>query len=278
MRRSLDGVFPKLPAGDAVWRCAAGPDQTPVSATIAVGPTVVLAAEVIALGPLTGPLACAIAAEHDGLLFGRFRHDGTAIVAEQAILGGHTLHDQEVRIATWAVGWTAGAYRARWERHAAGAAIGGDLPVSQVEPRRGADERIASTTTRVERILNERFESFLHDPHWGYHGAFGSARVFVTVRHTLEVSTAVIVSSPILSGVELTDALALELHAIAAERHYGRFAFAADRAELWFEHAVLGDDLDAEELLVAIDAVASVADREDDALQARHGGRRYADL
>lgn len=113
---------------------------------------------------------------------------------------------------------------------------------------------------------------------WGFHGGFGSTRVFVTVRHTLETSTAVLVSSPVLIGLDLTDALALDVHAIAASHPLGRFAYSDDRAELWCEHAILGDDLDPEELEAAVDAVAAIADGQDERLQAAYGGRRYADL
>jgi len=279
--RALEGTFETLPAGDAAWRCAVGPDRVPVAVRItgAEGPPVVTLSSVVTEAPaLTGRLAQAIAREHDGLLFGRFRHDGGAIVVEQAILGGHTLHAREVQIAAWAVGWAAAAYRPRWERHLAGEALGGDLPVPHVEPRRGIADRIESTTARVEAALGTRYGAFQHDPHWGYHGPFGSARVFVSVRHTLEVSTAVLVASPILSAVSLTEALALDVHRTAAASPFGRFAYAAERSELWVEHAILGDDLDPVELERAIDAVATLADGEDDRLQAAHGGARYADL
>jgi hypothetical protein len=57
-----------------------------------------------------------------------------------------------------------------------------------------------------------------------------------------------------------------------------RFAYFPEQRELWVEHALLADDLQAEELKTAVDIVAAVADGNDDRLQAAHGGRRYADL
>jgi hypothetical protein len=278
VRRALDGVYERLDPGDAVWRCTAGPFRTPVDVVIEEGPTVVVRADVIDCDRLDGPAARALALEHDGLLFGRFRVAGGAVRAEHAIIGGPTMHLQEVRIAVWAVGWAAGAYRPRWERHLAGDVLGGDLPVPRVEPRRGVEDRIASTTERVGRFLAERHGGFAHDPHWGYHEAFGSARVFVSVRHVLEVSTAVLVAAPVLSGIELTDGFALDLAAVAEHQTFGRFAYAGDRAELWAEHAVLGDDLDPAELDAAITAIARLADDNDDRLQGLYGGQRYADL
>jgi hypothetical protein len=102
--------------------------------------------------------------------------------------------------------------------------------------------------------------------------------VFVSVRHVLETTTVVLVASPVLSGVTLTDELALDAAAIIASRPFGRFAFSADRRELWAEHSLVADDLDPEELTAAIDAVAALGDGEDERLQAAYGGLRYADL
>ena len=278
MRRALDGVYEDLDPGSALWRCIAGPYRTPVDVVVEDGPVVVARATVLAVPELTGPLAQALTIEHDSLLFGRFAHADGEIRIEHAIVGGHTMNDQEVRIAVWAVAWAAGAYRSRWERHAAGLPLTGGEPVPGVAARRGADDRVASTQARVERFLQEHHGGFTYDEAWGYHGPFGSTRVFVSVRHVLETSTAVLVASPVLSGVDLTDALALDVAEVSAARSFGRFAYAAERSELWAEVAVLGDDLDPEELAAAITAVAELGDGEDDRLQAAHGGRRYADL
>ncbi len=278
VRRALDGVYERLDPGEALWRCSAGPFRTAVDVVTEDGPVVVVRATVVAAPDLTGPLARALTVEHDSLLFGRFTHVDGQIRVEQAIVGGHTMHEQEVRIAVWAVGWAAGAYGPRWQRHVAGEALTGGEPVPGVAARRGAEDRVASTQARVERFLAEHHGGFTHDEAWGYHGAFGSTRVFVSVRHVLETSTAVLVASPVLSGVELTDALALDVAEVSTARSFGRFAYAVERSELWAEHAILGDDLDAEELAAAIAAVAELGDGEDDRLQGAHGGRRYADL
>ena len=278
VRRALDGVYETLPADGALWRCIAGPYRTPVEVRLEDGPVVVARATVAPAPELTGAVARAMLFEHDSLIFGRFMHADGEIRVEQGIVGGHTMDDQEVRLAVWGIAWAAGAYRERWERHLAGDAVLGGDPVAGVAPRRGAEERVASTQTRVERFLREQYGSFTFDEAWGYHGPFGSTRVFVSVRHVLETTTVVLVTSPVLSGVTLTDALALDAASIIAARPYGRFAFSPDRGELWAEHAIVGDDLDPEELSVAIDAVAALADGEDERLQAAYGGKRYADL
>ena len=131
----------------------------------------------------------------------------------------------------------------------------------------------------MKRFLDERFGGFHHDPDWGYHGGFGSARVFVDVLPVLEDSTAVRASSPVLSDVDLGDELALELMRLSASSSPSAcYSYVPSRREVWFEHAILGDDLDQVELESAIEVVAETADGDDDKLAARFGGRRYADL
>jgi hypothetical protein len=65
---------------------------------------------------------------------------------------------------------------------------------------------------------------------------------------------------------------------VTAETPFGAFAHLAGRRELWFQHAILGDDLDIVELEEAIGMVAAVADGWDDRLAQEFGGLRYADL
>ena len=102
--------------------------------------------------------------------------------------------------------------------------------------------------------------------------------MFVDVRPFLGESTVVRVASPVLSRVELGDALALRALEIADGSPLGRFSYLHERQELWFEHTLLGDALDPDELELAVGTVARVADGEDDALAAAFGGLRYADL
>jgi hypothetical protein len=82
----------------------------------------------------------------------------------------------------------------------------------------------------------------------------------------------------VLSDIDLTDGLALRAAQLTTETRFGAFMHLAERRELWFQHAILGDDLDEVELDAAIAIVAEVADGCDDALAAEFGGKRYADL
>ena len=60
------------------------------------------------------------------------------------------------------------------------------------------------------------------------------------------------VASPVLSRVELGDALALRALELADGSPLGRFSYLQERQELWFEHTLLGDALDPVELELAV--------------------------
>jgi hypothetical protein len=281
IRRALRS-YVGLDAGDAAWRGLVGPAQREVRVDVERLPD---GAPVVSMVAEAGRTT---ASEVDGarafllvnaeLDLGRLRRDGEQVLLEHEILGGHTLEEHEVRIAVWAVSWAAGAFAPRVEARLAGQEPTGAPPPPPVTVRRDAEDAVAAAEQRVERMLRERYGTFAHDPDWGYHGAFGSARVFVSVSGYLENSTAVQVGSPVLVGVDLTDALAADAYRLYAERPAGRFSYLPDRRELWLEQVLLGDGLDREELTAAVDAVARLADAEDDRLQAAHGGRRYQDL
>lgn len=281
VRRSLERAFVEEDPRDAAWRGKVGSARTSVRVDVlpspgdVAQPMVVATAEVLPVPRFTGPLAQAVLLEHDGFVLGRLRHDGAALIAEQALLGGHTLHQDEMTVSVWTAGWIAANEGARLQMRVGGMDPG-DPREPDVDVRRGAEERVAVVRERVARHLEAR--GFVDDPVWGLHGAAGSTRVFVSVMHHLERSTAVIVAAPVVIDCDLTDDLALEACAIAAEEPVGRFSYTDERRELWFEHAILGDDLQESEIVHALDAVAATADRVDERLVAAHGGRRYSDL
>ena len=102
--------------------------------------------------------------------------------------------------------------------------------------------------------------------------------MFVDVLPVLDDSTAVRASAPVLSDVDLSDGLAVKVVELTAQTPFGAFAHLDGRRELWFQHAILGDDLDRVELEAAIGIVADIADGWDDRLAEEFGGLRYADL
>jgi hypothetical protein len=232
----------------------------------------------MAIGEVDDRLARVLVIENSELVLGRFTPAGSHVRVEHAILAGTTMAAVEVQATVWTVGWAASAFRPRLEALLRDATPVSPAPHTPAALRRDAADHVSITDRRVKRFLDEHYGGFEHDPAWGYHGGFGSARVFIDVLPVLEESTAVRLSSPVLSGIDLSAELAHELLRLTAEQPFGRYSYAPARREVWFEHAILGDDLDKIELESAIDVVATNADGHDDALAERFGGRRYADL
>jgi hypothetical protein len=58
---------------------------------------------------------------------------------------------------------------------------------------------------------------------------------------------------------------------------FGKFSLDTTQRTIWFEHVLLGDFLDADELLVALEMVALTADQYDEHIAHRSGGKRAID-
>jgi hypothetical protein len=282
VRRALARSFTGIDPAGHVWRGGIGTGDADVEVDIRSTPEgrpyVEVAADVMAIGEVDDRLARVLVIENSELVLGRFTPAGSHVRVEHAILAGTTMAAVEVQATVWTVGWAASAFRPRLEALLRDATPVPPAPHTPAALRRDAADHVSITDRRVKRFLDEHYGGFEHDPAWGYHGGFGSARVFIDVLPVLEESTAVRLSSPVLSGIDLPAELAHELLRLTAEQPFGRYSYAPARREVWFEHAILGDDLDKIELESAIDVVATNADGHDDALAERFGGRRYADL
>jgi len=282
VRRALARSFTGTDPGEHAWRGGVGTGDAEVVVdvrTTADGhPYVEVRADVLEMEQEAARLARVLVIENSELVLGRFTAAGSRIQVEHAILAGTTMAAVEVQSSVWTIGWAASAFRPRIEGMLRDSTPIPPAPNTPAALRRDAADHVAITDRRVKRFLDEHYGGFEHDPSWGYHGGFGSARVFVDVLPVLEESTAVRLSSPVLSDVDLSDELAEELLRLTAEQPFGRYSYMPPRREVWFEHAILGDDLDQVELELAIDVVAKNADGHDDELARAFGGRRYADL
>ena len=280
VRHALAHAFVASEPGDHAWRGEigiVGPVVTVDVRTTGDAPYVHARADVIELPELTAAAARTLLIENGELVLGRFSHVDGAVRIEHAIMAGSTMSRVEVQASVWAVGWGASAFGARIHALLA-EGTPPPAPLTPAARRRDAAYALESTTKRVQRFLEENYGTFEHHPEWGFHGPFGSARVFVDVLPVLDDSTAVRASSPVLSDIDLTDELALHLLGLETSTPFGSFLYVPARREVWFQHVVLGDDLDLTEFKSAIDVVATSADEHDDELQAKFGGKRYADL
>lgn len=112
--------------------------------------------------------------------------------------------------------------------------------------------------------------------------AIGSTRVFVEVlAHSDGEATLVMVSAPVLFEVPLTPEL-FKWVALNADNWWFGHLFvspneAGDTGTVIARHMLLGDYLDKDELLYAVNGVGSSTDGLDEELQKQFGGKRYED-
>jgi len=63
-----------------------------------------------------------------------------------------------------------------------------------------------------------------------------------------------------------------------SELLFGKFSLNPSDQSVWYEHALLGDYLDLEELFVAVATIAITADKYDEEVCAMTGGKRLIDM
>jgi hypothetical protein len=115
-----------------------------------------------------------------------------------------------------------------------------------------------------------------------YRVLFGSSAVFISVRAWAE-GTVVHMRAPVIIGFELEPHMGTAYFAVNDlnyELYFAKFCVLAgeDRGSISVEHDLLGDDLQASELMNALELLAQLADDNDDRLQADIGGRTYAQM
>jgi hypothetical protein len=132
---------------------------------------------------------------------------------------------------------------------------------------------------KVRRILIDRLGSVEEDRDGDFTIRNGSARIFIRVMERNEEATLVRVWSLVALGVPKTPEL-FEHVALSSDGYYfghlGLFETPEDGMTITFSHNLLGDYLDAEELMYAVGGVASSADQLDDELVAKFGGRTFS--
>jgi hypothetical protein len=110
----------------------------------------------------------------------------------------------------------------------------------------------------------------------------GSAFVYIDPAEWGESQTVVSLRSYVLEEVDIDkpgrEPLLVELNRLNAEHGFGKFYLDEESRMIVLEHHLLGDDLDREELLTALYAIGSMADRLDDEVREKLGtGQRARD-
>ena len=136
----------------------------------------------------------------------------------------------------------------------------------------------AQVKDKVQRILTEEFGSVSIDRDGDFFVRFGSTKVFIAVKGVNETTTFVNSFAFILEDVPLTPEVYRWAATDGQDYRFGH-AKVIERdnglGRIVFQHVLLGDFLDAEELKWAVIALGQAADELDDELKARFGGNRF---
>lgn len=138
----------------------------------------------------------------------------------------------------------------------------------------GAENDVANAKARVEQVLTTMFEQVVTLPDGTYAVDAGSVRVFVAVRLA---ETTVLVR--VFSITNLDVPVDGDLPRFLLQQNFGlalgRFSFDVAQRAVWFDHVVGAEELDDATLSRTIAAVAQTADKFDDEVKARFGGRTF---
>jgi len=128
---------------------------------------------------------------------------------------------------------------------------------------------------RIAEILTASGYPFITED-GRYRVTRGSSAVFVHAHEWQERFVIVELVCPVLNEIDLSEGLLEKLNSLNEKLYFGK-AYWRDK-EVWLAHNLLGDHLDSSELVSCVGMMAVVADKIDDELQKRFGGRRFGDL
>lgn len=139
-------------------------------------------------------------------------------------------------------------------------------------------DALATLKSTIANYLQESFGGFLRDQNDNFILQAGSARIVVIPIEWTEGQTLVkIVALVNLEGGP-ADELAKFLVAENMKLIFGKFSVEPNQRMVFYEHTLLGDFLNRKELEVAVKAIASTADKYDDEIQARFGGKKFGEF
>jgi hypothetical protein len=129
----------------------------------------------------------------------------------------------------------------------------------------------------VESTLRALVDRFDVDDHGNYIVGIESARVFIVPAWLQDARTVLRVFAVTNLDVPVTSELTSYLLERNLEFIFGAFALDVERGAVWFNHNLLGDYATPEELTETLGAVAFTANRFDDEIKTRFGGRLYTE-
>lgn len=159
-----------------------------------------------------------------------------------------------------------------------GATRPAETTVELPKPRpKGEPEKVVAVRELIERKLTEMVNGYAVDNDGNYILGLESARVFVVPTWLENGSSVVRVFAITNLDVPVTAELTSWLLEKNLEFVFGGFALDVGHGAIWFNHNVLGDFMGPEEIEATIAAVAQTADKFDDEIKSRFGGRLYVE-
>lgn len=139
-------------------------------------------------------------------------------------------------------------------------------------------EALVTLRSTVEKYLTESFGGYLKDQNNNYILQAGSARIMVVPLDWLEGQTLVKIVALVNRDAARGDDLAKYLIEENLKLIFGKFSLEPVSRMVFFEHTLLGDFLNRKELEIAVQAIASTADRYDDEIQTKFGGKKFGEF
>ncbi|HWC14544.1 MAG TPA: YbjN domain-containing protein [Actinomycetota bacterium] len=144
------------------------------------------------------------------------------------------------------------------------------------KPRpKGEPEAIVKIRELIEGKLSEMVDTYVVDEHGNYILGIATARVFIVPTWIESGSTVIRVFAITNLDVPITAELTSYLLEKNLEFVFGGFALDVDAGAVWFNHNLLGDFAHPDHLEATLAAVAQTADRYDEEIKQRFGGRLY---
>ena len=134
-----------------------------------------------------------------------------------------------------------------------------------------------STFEAVRTYVNELFEdAFFEEATGHFYVRYGSTVLEISVEPYGPEEVIVVIMAYCVQGVEVDEQLLLGLLELNHSLPLGAFSLVGD-SDIFFSHTLFGRDLEGQDLLGAIAAVATTSDDYDDRIVARYGGQRALD-
>ena len=164
-----------------------------------------------------------------------------------------------------------------------------DAPAADESPAKDTEEQypkprpadepepVVRLREMIETKLAEMMSGYLVDQHGAYIVGAESARIFIVPAWIPDGPSVVRVFAITNVDVPITAELTAYLLTTNLEFVFGAFALDVSNGAVWFNHNLLGDHTSPEELEATIGAVAQTADRYDDEIKNRFGGRLYVE-